>query len=224
VANEGTEGKYVKIGEIDTYSVGSGTNAIVLLTDVFGYKFSNIQKIADTYAAAGFRVVVPDLFAGDAVPADTVIRTRESFLPWLQRNPPEKALGVAKTTIQAVRDDYKATSIQAQGYCYGGKLVVHLLATDLIKAGVVAHPGMVTVEDANAIIHPALFVCAERDNSFGSEIKAKFEQALKTNKIEATFIDYPGTEHGFAVRGPAEVEKQKQKSLEDSLAFLKAHV
>lgn len=39
--------------------------AIILATDIFGYKLINTRLIADAYADAGFTVVVPDYFEGE---------------------------------------------------------------------------------------------------------------------------------------------------------------
>jgi dienelactone hydrolase len=40
-------------------------SAIILATDIFGYKLINARLIADAYADAGFICVVPDYFQGE---------------------------------------------------------------------------------------------------------------------------------------------------------------
>jgi dienelactone hydrolase len=48
---------------------------------------------------------------------------------------------------------------------------------------------------------PGLFLCAEVDNMFTDQMRKQAEEVLKSRNIKATFILYPGTQHGFAVRG-----------------------
>ena len=68
-------GKELSIAGIPCYSVGDTGGACdvaVISTDVFGWQFPNIRTIADEVAAAGFHVVIPDLFEGDSVTLEQV--------------------------------------------------------------------------------------------------------------------------------------------------------
>jgi dienelactone hydrolase len=47
-------------------------DTIILLTDIYGPDYINTQLVADEWAKAGFRVVVPDLFVGDPVPIEHI--------------------------------------------------------------------------------------------------------------------------------------------------------
>jgi dienelactone hydrolase len=50
------------------YEVGKRhPNVVLIATDVFGHTFPNVSANADTIAAAGFRVLIPDLVEGDPV-------------------------------------------------------------------------------------------------------------------------------------------------------------
>jgi dienelactone hydrolase len=61
-------GIYQDIGGYECYVASSVTKdtkrAILLLTDVLGHRFLNVQLIADRFAANGYFTVVPDLFHG----------------------------------------------------------------------------------------------------------------------------------------------------------------
>lgn len=50
-------------GKVDT---------IVLITDIYGPDYINTQLVADEWAKAGFKVVVPDVFVGDPVPIEHI--------------------------------------------------------------------------------------------------------------------------------------------------------
>jgi dienelactone hydrolase len=71
-------------------------------------------------------------------------------------------------------------------------------------------------------------LCAEVDQSFPTDTDRKQAQELLEKRgIKAVFHDYPGTEHGFAVRGDESVPivyAGKVKALEDTIAFFKAEL
>ena len=73
VKHEGTPtGEMKLVGDVETYFTypkdKSTKRAILLITDVIGHRFNNVQLIADQFAANGYFVVMPDLFYGDAIP------------------------------------------------------------------------------------------------------------------------------------------------------------
>lgn len=44
----------------------------MLLTDIYGPDYINTQLVADEWAKAGFKVVIPDVFVGDPVPIEHI--------------------------------------------------------------------------------------------------------------------------------------------------------
>ncbi|KAK7348264.1 hypothetical protein VNO80_22815 [Phaseolus coccineus] len=92
-------GHVTNIGGLNSYVTGSplAIFAILLVSDVFGYKAPLFRKLADKVAAAGFYVVAPDFFYDDPFDPDNVTRP----LPvWLQDHEPEKgktAIDVGKS-------------------------------------------------------------------------------------------------------------------------------
>jgi len=52
----------IKLQGLDCYTVGTGSKAIILFTDIFGWNSGRTREIADQLAASGFLVVVPDFF------------------------------------------------------------------------------------------------------------------------------------------------------------------
>ena len=94
-----------------------------------------------------------------------------------------------------------------------------------VKAAVVAHPSFLVKEEAEQIKRPILFLCAENDALFVPDLRQAFEKVLKGNGL-GQFIEYPGTTHGFVVRpdGSEEVIQQRDKAVEDAIAFFKKNV
>lgn len=59
------------VAGLPTYVVGSkGDRVVVMITDVFGYDLTNTRLLADEYAGAGYYVLCPDFFSGDALPSE----------------------------------------------------------------------------------------------------------------------------------------------------------
>ncbi|CAF4210280.1 unnamed protein product, partial [Rotaria sordida] len=177
----------------------------------------------DTYAqGTKATVLVPDLFNGDSMNPNEP-NLFDKLPAWLQKHPPTDACTVADKIISSIKRHYD--SIQVVGFCYGGKIVIHLIThpelSSSVKAAVVAHPSFLVKEEANQIKHPILFQCAETDERFIPDIREHFEKELTRTGL-GKFIDYPGTIHGFVVRsdGTPQVEKQKNKAITDAIEYL----
>ncbi|CAF0930336.1 unnamed protein product [Didymodactylos carnosus] len=216
-------GKVEQICDVPTYVTGSGQPAIVVFTDIFGFGFINIRQVADEYASSNFTVYIPDLFNGDPMNHNDT-NLMDKLPAWIQKHPPLESRAFADKFIAAI--EQKHQSIQVVGFCYGATPVVHICKQDKskVKAGVVAHPSFIQEEEAEKIQRPMLFVCAEQDQRFTPELRQHYEQVL-TKKALGTFIDYPGTVHGFAVRtqDTDQAKEQKKKATKDTIEFFKKH-
>jgi len=219
------KGRVEVIKGINTYVTGSGSHLLVISTDVFGQEFPNIRIVADRFASAGFTVIIPDQFNGDAWTLDRMNNQgfQGLFNEWFPKHP--ATTKELETVIQEINQQGKYTSIQATGYCYGAPQVVELLSKNIAKAGVVAHPTRLTIDLAQTFNAPILFNCAERDGSFTPELRKQWEEALKSRGVPATFIDYSNVDHGFAVRGDGKehTEAEKERCIQETIKFLQAH-
>jgi len=93
----------------------------------------------------------------------------------------------------------------------------------MTQANVVAHPAKLTIpQEIEAIKTPTLWICAEVDQSFGTEDRKKTEEILKQSGKHAVFKDYAGTTHGFAARGDPNnpvVQKAMINASEETVKF-----
>ncbi|RZC68015.1 hypothetical protein C5167_011717 [Papaver somniferum] len=105
------------------------------------------RNLADKVAAAGFYVVVPDFFHGDPYTAtgDKVVWV------WLEFHGTDVGTEDAKTVIGALKDT-GISAVGAAGMCCGGKVVGELAKSDDLKAIVMMHPGLVTVDDIKELV------------------------------------------------------------------------
>ena len=94
-----------------------------------------------------------------------------------------------------------------------------------MKAAVAAHPSFLVKEEAQQIKRPILFLCAEHDNLFLPELRQEFEKELKSNGL-GTFIDYPGTTHGFVIRpdGSEQANQQRDKAVQDAIQYFQQNL
>ncbi|CAF3185248.1 unnamed protein product [Rotaria sp. Silwood2] len=221
------QGHEEEIAGVNTYKIGQGKSAIVIFTDVFGYSFINVRKLADSFAeGTQTTVLIPDYFNGDPI-SPNAPNVMDILPDWLKKHPPTDACAIAEKFISTVKGHYQ--SIQVIGFCYGAKAVVHLITSNeylsTVKAAVVAHPSFLVKEEAKQIQRPILFLCAENDFLFTPSLRQEFENELTANGL-GRFIEYPGTVHGFVVRpdDSEQVHQQRDKAVQDAIQYFKNNI
>ncbi|KAI0201659.1 dienelactone hydrolase family protein [Astrocystis sublimbata] len=206
--HEGTPtGTITKLHGLDVYvaepaSGNTPKGIIVLLPDIFGWDFVNIQLMADSFAKKkDYRVYLPDFMDGNAaspsiinsmqkvLAAKTWYETSKPYhvvslltvaLPAVYWNRPGKTWPTVKSFMEALRLNEAAhLPVAVTGYCWGGKHVVTLAegfeinGKPLIDVGFTAHPSFLTLfEDIEKIMVPVSFAIPESDNQIPLE-KAK---------------------------------------------------
>lgn len=224
VGSEGT------LGGLPCYTAhgckpGDKDFAVIILTDVFGWQLPNVRLIADKMAAGlGCSVFVPDILGGDAIsgPID-----REKFPAWLGRHTPDVTMPLVRTAISAVKQEYAVKKVAVQGYCFGGRYCALTGAEGLVDAYGVAHPSFIKVEDFSKLAIPGFFACAETDSQFPPAMADEMEAVLNASGVPHEFRRYPGTTHGFAVRGSEDdgkVVAARDDALAGVLVFFARHV
>jgi len=100
-----------EIGGINTYKTGQGKSAIVLFTDVFGNRFINAQKLADSFAqGVQATVFIPDCFNGDPLdPADA--RLPDKLSSWLEKHPTSDACAIADKFLSKIKESYQPIQV-----------------------------------------------------------------------------------------------------------------
>ncbi|PQQ16822.1 endo-1 3 [Prunus yedoensis var. nudiflora] len=193
-------GSVTEIGGLKAYVTGPSDSrqAILLISDVYGFEAPNLRKLADKIAsAAGFHVVVPDFFYGDPYVPDNAERP---VLVWIQSHGTGKGFEDAKPIIAALRNK-GVSKIGAAGFCWGAKVVVELAKSDYIQAAVLLHPSLVTVDDIKEIKAPIAILGAEFDTISPPELLKKYEEVLSTKPEVNGYVKiFPGVPHGWTVR------------------------
>ncbi|KAK9084024.1 hypothetical protein Scep_030495 [Stephania cephalantha] len=137
-------GRVEDVGGVKSYVSGfiDSNAAVLLVSDVFGYEAPNLRKLGDKVAAAGFYVVIPDLLYGDPY------STGQEFFSWLPSHSPVRDKGAEDTKpIISHLKSKGISAIGAAGFCWGAKVVAQLAKTDDIKAVVMLHPSLISLDD-----------------------------------------------------------------------------
>ncbi|CAM6124294.1 unnamed protein product [Calypogeia fissa] len=101
------------------------TSAVILISDVHGWKAPQLRKIGDAVAAAGLVALVPDFFQGDSF----VPNPDGSCFPevdyWLERHLPINSVGTLQRILE-VLESKGIMSYGISGYCWGAKLAIEV--------------------------------------------------------------------------------------------------
>ncbi|KAJ3399925.1 hypothetical protein CcCBS67573_g06984 [Chytriomyces confervae] len=182
------------------------TGAVVVCTDVFGFKVPNVRLIADVFAANGFVAVVPDYLQRAAVraellDAECIVHDREatiwqrfqaamlilwcmpSLLLLMFMRPQLATAKRVNTLANQVRTRWGVTHVGLQGYCYGGGVGILLSQQQdcHLDAFSVAHPGGLfrIPADFLKIVKPIHVVLAETDLQIGPKQRNEMIDALE---------------------------------------------
>ncbi|KAJ3308228.1 hypothetical protein HDV04_001524 [Boothiomyces sp. JEL0838] len=219
-------GSEIQLGELGCYvalpQIQKQTNtAILYIHDIFGFQAKNARLLCDRMASqSGIPVYMPDFFDGKCVGEPGNLKYE--LMEFVRMFPTQDNM----KRVQDALDSLKAlgkTNVGAIGYCWGGKYSLHFGKLGL-KASAAAHPSLLEPEkDLAGITVPVLLLLAEKDQMF-NPIKQESLQILGKGP-GLKVIDFPGTVHGFAVRGDEEtVREARDKACSDAASFFDLHL
>jgi len=222
-------GQLKNISGIETYisrppKSPTPAKAIIYLTDIFGVPLPQNKLLADSLAANNFVVVMPDLFAGDAISVEEQ-EAGLNLTEWLTLHPPTEIDRIIKSTIQYVKGELGFERVGGVGYCFGGKYVPRWLTGDAegIDIGFIAHPSNLNEGEISGVKNGLSIAAGTLDRSFNSTAKAKAESILLQNNVTFQSNLYSGAPHGFAVRINESIPQQayaKQASFVQAVTWL----
>ena len=182
---------------------------IVIIPDAFGWEFINNRLLADTYAASGFRVYLPDFMAGVPAPLyfldsmerltspkswwDTMCKPYDLFwivvgmVPFVWRNWPSTSHPRVKTFFEKIRtapiEEDRGLKIGAAGFCWGGQQAVRLTHADeahLVDSVFTAHPSMKSPgSDFEKVRKSVSVAVGDRDNMLSVKQAEETREPLK---------------------------------------------
>ena len=197
----------------------SGAPGVVVIQEWWGLN-PQIRGVADRFAQAGYRALVPDLYRGRVTTEPDEANHLMSGLDWP---------GATHQDIRGAAQHLKAGGgkVAVMGFCMGGALTimggVHVPETDAC----ICFYGIPPAEAADPAKMRVPFQghFAQKDDWCTPAAVDALEEKLKAGKVKHELYRYPG-QHGFFNEKRPEVydAKAAQQAWERTLAFLKAHL
>ncbi|KAF2212747.1 hypothetical protein CERZMDRAFT_111797 [Cercospora zeae-maydis SCOH1-5] len=215
------KGRTENILDVETYiatpdpSKANG-NIILYFPDIFAL-FTNSKLMMDGWAEAGYLVLGPDYFRGDAIYKhkkdlhDPNDNPTFDFSAWLAKHREFSHPFVPKW-VEEVKKQYgkPETKFVCTGYCYGAPYVCDQLSDKgICVAGAFAHPAFLQEEHFENIKKPLFLSCAEIDQTFPKELRRRAVDILDEKKVRYQVQVFQGVSHGFALRGDMDDKWQR---------------
>ena len=202
--------------ELDAYVAepkGKAKGGIVVVQEIFGVT-NHIKRIADQYAAQGYKAVAPAMF--DRIERNLTLEYSEiqKGIAYMQQLQWPNTLADLEAAAGEARG---AGSAAVVGYCWGGT-VAHVAASELdLDAAVSYYGGGVAKMLDKKPRCPILYHFGDQDASIPLPDVDKIKKA---NPASPLFV-YPGAGHGFNCdeRGSYSA-KDAKLAFERSLEFL----
>jgi carboxymethylenebutenolidase len=202
---------------VPLYRGTPGAPLVVLVHDWFG-RLPSLEQVADSFAAEGFWVAVPDLYNGVATTDPT---EAERLMNGLD-------VGIALAELDDIITDARAQGsmrVGVVGFSIGGWLTL-LHAQGGSADAVVAYYASLAAKDHGVIPSPVLLHYAESDEWAEDEEPDSFIERLGEHGTPVTRHTYLGTEHSFANASIDELHDARATELARARteAFLASHL
>ena len=205
--------------ELDAYLAepkGKPRGGIVVVQEIFGVT-DHIKRIADQYAAEGYRAIAPAMFdrikRGVALPYTDIEQGRA----YMQQLKWPNTLADVEAAVDVVRD---AGAVAIVGYCWGGT-VAHVAASEIdVDAAISYYGGGVARMLDKQPRCPIVYHFGDQD----AAIPMADVEKIKSAYPNATVYVYKGAGHGFNCDERASYSPNDARvAFDRSLEFLEKH-
>lgn len=186
--------------DVHMYITGTGPIGVLVLTDIFGLH-PNAYQLADTLAAQGFTVIMPDTYKEAGSWPAAAFPPKDGFesAPWLEFYGRATDYDSHLPTIVACKAMFERLGITrfgTVGMCVGAKQALVAQSRGIIGVVACPHPSLTTAVDGEAATAPVLLLPAVDDpkedmNGFLAAISKK----PFGDKCSVVFFDE--LRHGF---------------------------
>jgi dienelactone hydrolase len=204
--------------------------AVILYSDIYGYRGNGTRLWADRLAQLGYLAVVPDFFQGRSGGKDKP--QDRAFIISIPKSNVTRDAGSVMRDLKALYPSVRTTG--AMGFCWGGRYATvaaggAIDAPGAADAAVAYHASLVAPDEFAAVTRPILFVNAADDPLFNATAVQEAETARTRNArrrppVTVQLKSYEGVKHGFAVRAApddAVATAAAESAFQDGVAFLR---
>ncbi|MFN3549638.1 MAG: dienelactone hydrolase family protein [Mesorhizobium sp.] len=188
--------------------------AIILFMDIFGPR-PGLDAMAERLVAAGYAVLVPDLFHRygnrpelNPKTAFADESTKARLFAMLRETTQAMTVADTRALLDALSAEGFGGPVGVTGYCMGGARALNVAAAfpDRIAAAASFHGGNLAsdAEDSPhrraAEMRGRIYVgAAGVDGSFPPEQAGRLAEALRAAEVDHVIENYAGTKHGWCV-------------------------
>mmetsp|Transcript_3187 Transcript_3187/g.4979 ORF Transcript_3187/g.4979 Transcript_3187/m.4979 type:complete len:303 (-) Transcript_3187:285-1193(-) len=241
-ANYSTKGALQTLPSgLEFYLSGTGSKAILIIPDVFGWNGGRTRNIADMLADAGYMVMIPKLMVppleggtdGDGLFPDFSFEAHGAkFGPYMSQFAWEGNIQPKVSDCLGFLKSQGASSIGMLGFCWGGWVIAKALASEDtsmtadVTCGAIAHPS-VSIEAMlfqgdvgtifSKICKPLLLMPAKGDPAEYHPGGAWFESLKKTCPASESIL-FLEENHGFLSRGDIVASAATKTAVDSALA------
>jgi len=201
---------------IPAYQIGKGDKGVILIADVYGYRYDEMRRIANLLAGEGFIVLLPDLFRGDP---RKIGEDRSSFQEWREKHPTERVMADIKAAAAFMRKSVKKLAVL--GFCWGGLQSFNAAQTGLFDSAVDFYGARMDVTGASKITCPFLGIFGGKDPSISSEEISALESELKKAKKVYQVKVFKDCGHAFVQKRENYNEQTSKEALALAIDWLK---
>ena len=211
-----------RLGAYEAKPAGEPRGGLVVVQEIFGIN-PHIRRVADGFAADGYRVIAPSLF--DRAELGVELDYEAADVERGRNLRQEISLDEMLLDIAACRMALGATGkVGLVGYCLGGSLA-WLTATRLdgFAAAVGYYGGMIAGHLDESPRVPVMLHFGEEDGGIPMADVAKIRASTDPARVQV--FTYPAAGHAFNRHGnKAWHEDSAKRARERTLAFLRKHL
>ena len=202
--------------ELDAYvaePAGKAKGGVVVVQEIFGVT-QHIQRVADQYAAQGYKAVAPAMFDRIRRGITLDYKDIQQGIAYMLELKWPNTLADLEAAAQEARS---AGSAAVVGYCWGGT-VAHVAASELaLDAAVSYYGGGVAKMLDKKPRCPIVYHFGDQDHS----IPLPDVEKIRGQYPDSTLYVYPGAQHGFNCDERASYSAPDARvAFERSIAFL----
>lgn len=192
---------------------------VILIHDVFGYKYDEMRRIADFLAKNGYVTLLPDLFRGNPWKSFTDF----SGLPaWKDTHPQSRVMQDIEAAANYMRK--KVGKLGITGFCWGGFQAFNASQTGLFDSAVDFYGARFDATKAKNIKCAFLGIFGEKDASIPLQELESLEYELKKTNVQFKIKVFPKCGHAFAQKRDAYDEKSANEALKDMLDWFGSYL
>jgi carboxymethylenebutenolidase len=197
--------------------------AIIVIHEWWGLN-DNIRRTADRLAGEGYETLAVDLYGGQSAQSSDDAKK----LMMTVFNDPASAKDNLSQAYGYLHDHEHARKMGVIGWCFGGgwSLQTALLFPDKLDAAVMYYgQPELDVAQLKTLRMPLIGFFGEKDQGITVADVQKFQEALKSAKVDAEIHEYPDAGHAFANPSGERYQPEAAKdSWERTVKFFKAHL